>query len=635
MEWLKKLFSEKYLNIQAKLVFPLALTILLLVLILSPLTNQIISSRIENEADRRLGEIADSVGALIENSEVLAKNNATLLAQQNEVTDIFDDASSSDELLKIKDELGLQELSLYSANFRAGDQAFFYGGPNVTRRLQVSEDAVRIREELILQALTEKQAVSNVAIAPQGSQIIGVAPVFHPETSRLLGVVLTAFYMDEAYIQNISRIINTDVAIVKDNAIIISTIDTATGYENLINSGWLASATNPAVNVTYSDSKDYRMLGHTLTISDTEQGSVIVAQPIDQLFSLNQGIQVILFTVTGVFALTALWFWIAAFVTLTRPLVQLTDATTNISKGDFGQRVKTSFVFFKDEITLLSENFNKMTEQLDESYSQLEDRVEQRTQELAVARDEAVAANKSKSEFVSVVSHELKLPMTSIKGYSDLMLSDATGELNENQKNFLTTIRNNVNRMATLVSDLADISRIESGNIRIEPRAVPVWDVVDEVVNLTRNQMEQKKQIVSISIPENLPKALCDRNRFVQILTNLISNANKYTPEGGAVEVKAMYIDGMIEMKVADNGFGMTAEDQANLFSKFFRSADQQIREAPGTGLGLSITKNLIELQGGKIWFESEYRKGTTFYFTLPIFRGDNTLPLSYQSKND
>lgn len=627
MEWLRKLFSEKYLNIQAKLVFPLALTILLLVLILSPLTNQIISSRIENEADRRLGEIADSVGALIENSEVLAKNNATLLAQQNEVTNVFADGSNSDELLKIKDELGLQELSLYSANFKAGDQAFFYGGPNVTRRLQVSEDAVFIREELILQALTEKQAVSNVAIAPQGSQVIGVAPVFHPETSRLLGVVLTAFYMDEVYIQNISKIINTDIAIVKDNAIIISTIDTATGYESLINNGWLNSTTDPAQNVTYSDNTEYRMLGHTLIVSNVEQGSIIVAQPIEQLFSLNQSIQIILFTVTGVFALTALWFWVAAFVTLTRPLVQLTDATTNISKGDFGQRVKTSFVLFKDEITLLSENFNKMTEQLDESYSQLEDRVEQRTQELAVARDEAIEANKSKTEFVSVVSHELKLPMTSIKGYSDLMLSGATGELNENQKSFLTTIRNNVNRMATLVSDLTDISRIESGNLRIEPRAVPVWDVVDEVINITRTQIEQKKQTVTIEISENLPKTFCDRNRFAQILTNLMSNANKYTPEGGKVEIHARYVDGMIEIKISDNGLGMSLEDQEKLFRKFFRSADEKAREAPGTGLGLSITKNLVELQGGKIWFESEFRKGTTFYFTLPIHRGENTVP--------
>jgi signal transduction histidine kinase len=458
-----------------------------------------------------------------------------------------------------------------------------------------------------------------VAIAPQGSQVMGVAPVYDPANNQLLGVVLTAFYMDDAYIQDISHIINTDVAIVKDNAIIISTIDSATKYESLINEGWLSSAELPSLNINYSDGTEYRILGHPLTISGNQQGSVIVAQPIDQLFSLNRDIQTILLTVTGVFALTALWFWVAAFVTLTRPLVQLTEATTSISEGNFNQKVRTSYLLFKDEITLLSENFNTMTQHLNELYTSLEERVKLRTQELAEARDEAVAANKSKSEFVSVVSHELKLPMTSIKGYSDLMLSGATGALNENQSNFLTTIRNNVNRMATLVSDLTDISRIESGNLRIEPRSVPVWDVIDEVVNLTRTQVEQKKQKITLDIPEGLPKVWCDRNRLAQVLTNLISNANKYTPEGGALTVQATQTDGMVQIKIQDNGLGMTPEDQEKLFSKFFRSADEKVREAPGTGLGLSITKNLIELQGGKIWFESEYRKGTKFYFTTPI----------------
>ena len=173
--------------------------------------------------------------------------------------------------------------------------------------------------------------------------------------------------------------------------------------------------------------------------------------------------------------------------------------------------------------------------------------------------------------------------------------------------------------MATLVSDLADISRIESGNIRLEPREVPVWDVIDEVVTLTRTQVTQKNQTVTVNIPNELPKAWCDRNRLAQILTNLISNANKYTQEGGAIVVHATREDGMIQIKVEDNGLGMTAEDQEKLFSKFFRSADEKIREAPGTGLGLSITKNLIELQGGKIWFESEFRKGTSFFFTVPV----------------
>jgi signal transduction histidine kinase len=617
----RKLIRERYLNIQAKLVFPLAGTILLLVVVLSPLTNVIINGRIEQEADRRLGEIADSVGALIENSETLARNNAALLSKQDEIASVLLGDSGSQPLANIKSDLLLQELSLYGTNFKSGDEPVYYGGPTVTRRLQVNDEALVIRENLILAALQDEVPVSGVAISSQSSQIIGAAPVYDPETRQLIGVVLTVFFMDQAYIENISQIIDTDVAIVKDNLPIVSTIDQAAGYEKLISEGWLTSADLPAKNVNYSDGTEYRLLAHPLTISDVEQGKVLVAQPIDELFNLNQSIQIILFTVTGVFALTALWFWISAFLTFTRPLVQLTDATTHISQGDFNQQVNTSFLLFKDEITLLSENFNTMTNHLNELYTSLEDRVEQRTLELAEARDEAVQANKSKTEFVSVVSHELKLPMTSIKGYSDLMLSGATGQLNENQTNFLTTIRNNVNRMATLVSDLADISRIESGNIRLEPRSVKVSEVVDEVLSLTKTQVDAKKQSLILNAASDLPNAWCDRNRLSQVLTNLISNANKYTPEGGTINVQVSHLNGMIQVDIQDNGLGMSEEDQNKLFSKFFRSSDEKVRDAPGTGLGLSITRNLIELQGGRIWFESEYRKGTTFHFTLPTAR--------------
>jgi signal transduction histidine kinase len=625
---IRRLYKEKYLNIQAKLVFPLAVTILLLVVVLSPLTNRIINSRIEQEADRRLSEIAGSIGALIENSEALARNNAALLAKQPDLVNAFSELSSSTETLnESKVSLNLQELILYTADFKTGDPAYFYGGPTVARRLQVSEDTNRIREGLISSVIEDQTLASNVAIAPQNSQIIGVAPVFASNTQELLGVVVATFYMDQSYIDGISQIIGTDVAIVKDNAVIVSTIDKGAGIESLINQGWLNSADIPSQNVTYSNNEEFRLLGFPLIVSGNQQGSVLVAQPIENLFSVSRNIQVILITVTSTFGLTALWFWIAAFLAFTRPLAQLTQATTNMSQGDLKQKVNTSYLLFRDEITILSENFNAMAENLSDSYASLEEKVEQRTHQLAEARDEAVAANKSKTEFVSVVSHELKLPMTSIKGYSDLMLAGATGPLNENQTGFLTTIRNNVNRMATLVSDLADISRIESGNLRLEPRSVPVWDVIDEVVSLTRTQVTQKNQTVTVDIPTELPKAWCDRNRLAQILTNLVSNANKYTPEGGEITVQAIRKNGVIQVKIQDNGLGMTPEDQEKLFSKFFRSADEKVREAPGTGLGLSITKNLIELQGGKVWFESEFRQGTTFYFTIPISLDGKTPP--------
>jgi signal transduction histidine kinase len=335
----------------------------------------------------------------------------------------------------------------------------------------------------------------------------------------------------------------------------------------------------------------------------------------------------LLITLIAGFGLITLWIWITTFRTFTRSLARLTQAIMKMSQGDLKQEVDTSYSLFKDEITVLSENFNVMAKNLIDLSVSLEDQVVQRTQELIEAKDTAISANRSKSEFVSIVSHELKIPMTSIKGYSDLMLSGVTGQLNENQTSFLTTIRNNVSRMAALVSDLADISRIENGNLRLESRNVPIWDVIDEVVTLTRPQITKKNQTITVDIPVELPKSWCDRNRLVQILTNLINNANKYTQEGGAITVHATLEQDMIQIKVEDNGLGMTVEDQQKLFTNFFRSADEKIRESPGTGLGLSITKNLIELQGGRIWFESEFRKGTSFYFTVPISKDVKAQP--------
>jgi signal transduction histidine kinase len=642
MSFFKRLFTEKYLSIRWKLVLPLAI-IFLVGALLTPITSSLINSSIEAEADRRLIEISDSVGALIDDSEIRAVSGAALLSTQPQIWQAFISPTiDEDGILTLKDSLRFQELSLYPADFKPGDPAKFYGGPRVTRRLQVSEDASLIRDSLILQALTGGKAVSGIAIAPQGSQIIGVAPVFTPGGNVIEGVVLGAFYMDQDYIENISKIIGTDIAIVKNNKVIVTTIDQETHYEQLINSGWLTSAELPAANVNYQNNQTYRLLAHPLVIMGEDQGYTLVAQPIDKLFAVSRNIQIILGVFGIITGLMTLWFWVAALIAFTRPLMHLTEATSRVREGQLNQSVDTSYLMYKDEITLLSENFNRMTVDLNELYTRLEDRVQVRTQELlkernklqiamldvAEARDQAVAANKSKTEFVSTVSHELKIPMTSIKGYSDLMIAGATGPLNDNQSDFLKTIRSNVNRMATLVSDLADIARIESGNLRLEPGAVNVADALDDVINIARNQIEQKKQTLAVEIPADLPAIWCDRNRFSQILTNLVSNANKYTPEGGTVTVRAgrtLHAENgrepaeVIKIMVQDDGLGMTPEDQEKIFSKFFRAADEKVREAPGTGLGLSITKNLVELQGGNIWFESAFRKGTTFYFTMPV----------------
>jgi signal transduction histidine kinase len=237
-------------------------------------------------------------------------------------------------------------------------------------------------------------------------------------------------------------------------------------------------------------------------------------------------------------------------------------------------------------------------------------------------------ADIAKSDFVSFVSHELKTPMTSIRGYSDLLLAGAVGEINEAQEDFLTTIRTNVNRMATLVSDLADVSRIEAGRLKLDFSPVGLPDAVREVVRSQEHSIGHKGLSLEMDMPSDLAPAWGDKVRIVQILTNLISNAIKYTPERGriTIEIKESHNrwnpDGAQEVlliAIKDTGIGLEEADQNMIFTKFFRSADPKAREVPGTGLGLNITKYLVEMQGGLIWFESTYGSGTTFYFTLPI----------------
>ncbi len=240
-------------------------------------------------------------------------------------------------------------------------------------------------------------------------------------------------------------------------------------------------------------------------------------------------------------------------------------------------------------------------------------------------------ANQAKSEFVSFVSHELKIPMTSIKGYADLLLSSNFGPINEAQTTFLETIRNNVNRMSRLVTDLTDVSRLESGQLHLETRPIQLAEVVSEVASFTRAQIEEKQQTLVLTVPDNLPDVWADRTRLAQILTNLVSNAYKYTPENGRITICAEEMNSvnedaevqpMIHVSVADTGLGIKDEEQKAIFNKFFRGSDDQALRSPGTGLGLNITKNLVELHDGRIWFESKYREGTTFHFIIPVANG-------------
>jgi signal transduction histidine kinase len=234
-----------------------------------------------------------------------------------------------------------------------------------------------------------------------------------------------------------------------------------------------------------------------------------------------------------------------------------------------------------------------------------------------------VEVERLKSEFVATVSHELRTPMTSIKGYVEIMLMGATGPLSEQQAHFLQVVKQNTERLAILVNDLLDVSRIEAGKVTLSMQALDLSEVVDEVLSTYAQRMkdEDRPMIFSRDVPPALPRVTGDRERVLQILDNLVENAYQYTPVNGHILVRLSQVGREVQIEVTDDGIGIPEEDQPRVFERFFRGEDPLVMATSGTGLGLQIVQTLVELHKGRIWFESSgvRGEGSTFYVTLPI----------------
>ncbi|MBK8020365.1 MAG: GAF domain-containing protein [Chloroflexi bacterium] len=235
------------------------------------------------------------------------------------------------------------------------------------------------------------------------------------------------------------------------------------------------------------------------------------------------------------------------------------------------------------------------------------------------------AADKAKSEFVGIVAHDLKVPMTSILGYADLTLMD--GDLQPEQEHYLERIRDTVRRMERLVSDLADISRIENGLFYMEEARISVEDLVQGVRDNIMTEIRRRNHAYVEQIEPNLPDMWVDYYRLLQILTNLLSNAYKYTPDGGAITLSVRLRHDRIEFSVIDTGIGLSPEALDKLGTKFWRANDEFTRSQPGTGLGYAITASLVEQMGSMIEVDSEVGKGSKFTFTIQTYRGQEKLP--------
>lgn len=226
-------------------------------------------------------------------------------------------------------------------------------------------------------------------------------------------------------------------------------------------------------------------------------------------------------------------------------------------------------------------------------------------------------ANRLKAELISTLAHEMRTPLTSIKGYSTALLMEEVTFKPETQREFLQFIDEECDVLQTLIHDLLESSIIDAGLLRLEPQPVKLPPLVKNVTDDLARHTQIHRFLVDF--PEHFPILEADPDRIVQVLRNLLDNAVKYSPEGGLIVVRGEVRKNEVVVSVADQGVGLTSEHLNRLFEKFFRAKSSLGRHVVGSGLGLPISRTIVESHGGRIWAESQIGEGTTLYFTLPL----------------
>ena len=304
------------------------------------------------------------------------------------------------------------------------------------------------------------------------------------------------------------------------------------------------------------------------------------------------------------------WLQISERRTAEGGMVMTAADVTAIKKQEEGRRINEEAL--QQAVTRLKESQHKLTE-LAQKYQEEKMRAE--------------SANTAKSEFLANMSHELRTPLNAINGFSEIMVHEMFGPLGDRRyKEYAQDILGSGQHLLALINDILDMSKIEAGKMTLSLDWLAIEDVVDDVTRLMRNRADAANLVLTMSVPPGLPEIEADYRAVKQVLLNLISNAIKFTPAGGRVDVKVWSLgeetaDYRLQISVCDTGIGIAQEDIGRLAQPFAQIETQHAKAQAGTGLGLALTKSLVELHGGVLDIESEPGLGTTVSFTLPVKR--------------
>ena len=251
--------------------------------------------------------------------------------------------------------------------------------------------------------------------------------------------------------------------------------------------------------------------------------------------------------------------------------------------------------------------------------------LEERASALESANERLRELDRMKSHFLANMSHELRTPLNSIIGFSEILIDNLAGPLNTDQEDCVTTIHDSGKHLLALINDLLDFSKIEAGRMVLEPTTFEAAGLIDEVRSTILPLTEKKAQRLGVMVEENLPLLSADRLRLKQVFIDLLSNANKFTPEGGEINMTCRIAEtGQMLFSFQDTGIGIRPEHQDLIFEEFRQVDGSMSRQVSGSGLGLAISKRIVLLHHGSIWVESQLGNGATFYVSMPIvYQGD------------
>jgi signal transduction histidine kinase len=306
---------------------------------------------------------------------------------------------------------------------------------------------------------------------------------------------------------------------------------------------------------------------------------------------------------------------------LVRPIRALQEGATRVGAGDLEYRLT---VTTGDELQALSEAFNTMSRELQTSYAELERKVEERTAALKTVTTELEAANRHKSEFLANTSHELRTPLNAIIGFSEALSAQMFGPLNAKQLEYLEDIHSSGEHLLSLINDVLDLAKIESGFMTLELSRFDLGELLEQSSMLVRERALRQGLTIDLDVGSGLDACLADPRKLKQSVVNLLANAVKFSPSGSTISVRARLSNGVAhskpcaEITVTDSGVGIAPRDQALVFEAFRQVDAGAARTVEGTGLGLALVQRFVELHGGHVSLQSEVGWGSTFTITIP-----------------